>query len=303
MPARAWIARKLMRWLFYRPVQGALVGEPMSKLYVALDEITQRQSAIVRGKTHIVHAEGFPGDSEFVWAHGAGSGALVFFCHGGGYTWGHPRHFRDFAWRLTKHTNAKFFSLDYPLVPQAKAPEQLQVAYNAFEKISRQEGDREIFVIGDSAGAGLALALVLQLRDRGAKLPKGVCLISPWLDMTLSGESVEENRARDVSLDPDALRIAAGRYIGDLSPDDPQVSPLFGDMTGMPPMFVQVGSIEVLRDDSIRLEERVRKAGGQIRCDIWPNMHHDWHFLAAVIPEGKRAIKDIAHFMQHGITA
>ena len=152
---------------------------------------------------------------------------------------------------------------------------------------------------GDSAGGGLALALCLYLKDHGMELPEGLVLMSPWTDLTASGESYETN----YTLDPlfgntrDSMLYNLD-YAGDEDPANPYISPLFGDFTGFPPMLVQAGSIEMLLSDSTRLAQKAREAGVKVRISIYEEMFHVFQMAELMLPESKQAWEEVGKFLR-----
>ncbi len=301
MSLRAWLVRRTIYSIFRKPVKGQPLEARMKHFAVALDKVSDAKPFNAEGKAVIVAAEGYPGMSEWVIAHGADQSATILYSHGGGYVWGSPVQFRDFAWRLSAATGARVLMLDYPLAPEATAPQQGDVALAAYRRLLDEVDPGRVILAGDSAGGGLTMTLALRLKAKGVPLPAGIVLLSPWLDLTGGSGSVRENQDKDVMIDGAALALSGEIYAGGLALDDPEVSPLFGDLSGLPPILTQVGSTEVLRDDSTRLAEAVRAAGGQIRCDVWKNMHHDFQMSAAVMPESRKAIADMARFIQDSV--
>ncbi|NIF74597.1 alpha/beta hydrolase, partial [Burkholderia sp. Ap-962] len=147
-------------------------------------------------------------------------------------------------------------------------------------------------------GGGLALALLVALRDRGAPLPAGAVLFSPWTDLAATGETLRSNDGADPMFAGAALGRAARLYIGDASPTDPYVSPLYADPAGLPPLLIQAGSTEVLLDDSRRFAERARAAGVEVDLQVWPRMPHVWQMAVPFMPEARRALDDAAAFVR-----
>lgn len=298
MSIRAWLVRRKIYAAFRKPTINKPLQERLGHFPKALDAVSRSFSFNPEGKATLEPAPDYPGDSEFLTALGAAGDKVIFYSHGGGYRWGHPKDFRDLAWRLSRETGARVFLLDYPLAPKVQAPQIVDAALEAYLTLIKTVAPENVILSGDSAGGGLSLALALRLKAGGHPMPAGLSLISPWLDVTGTSKSARENWAKDAMLDGEALALGGRAYAGDLDLQDPEVSPLFGDLAGLPPILAQAGSTEVLRDDTVRLGEKVCAAGGVVQADIWKNMHHDWHMSAAVIPEGRRAIRDMAKFMQ-----
>ncbi|MCR9212658.1 MAG: alpha/beta hydrolase [Proteobacteria bacterium] len=229
--------------------------------------------------------------------------AAIYYLHGGGYFWGSPKTHREITYRLASAAEGRVFALDYRLAPEHPFPAALEDAVAGYEWLRAELGEAaQITIAGDSAGGGLALATLLALKDRGLVQPAAAMLISPWTDLSCSGQSMIDNAAKDPVFWPASLRHVAGYYAETEDLENPLVSPLFGDMSGLPPILLQVGSTEILLDDSRRLAERLQEAGISCRLDIWPDMVHVWHMAASFVPEGRQAILEIAQFAREHTT-
>lgn len=303
MSIRAWLVRRQIRKLFRRDLfvkPGESVPEPNFREALTWSEARMPKPP-ARAEIETVQAarDGVDFKGEWVAEPGTRKDRIIFYSHGGGYVWGSARLYRDLAWRLSKACNARVFLLDYSLAPAAKCPTQIKEGLAALEYIRAACPDARIVLSGDSAGGNLSAALMLELRDSGRPAPAAVSLISPWLDLTHSGESVKTNGKLDVMLRPDGLTAAALLYHGDLPPDDPRCSPLFASLENLPPILLQVGSEEILLDDSTRFKAKAEKAGSSALLNIWPKMHHVWHMSAGIVPEGRKAIAEIAAFFDN----
>jgi monoterpene epsilon-lactone hydrolase len=155
-----------------------------------------------------------------------------------------------------------------------------------------------LFIAGDSAGGGLAVAALVALQDRGIPLPAGAILLSPWVDLTLSGESYVSQAAADPFITKFGLRRAAEHYLGGLSPCESAAPPLFADLGGLPPMLIHVGALEILLSDSIQLAAKATDAGVEVDLKVWDGLWHVFHFWAGEVPEGRTAIDEIGAFIQ-----
>ena len=223
----------------------------------------------------------------------------VLFLHGGGYVSGSPALYRHLTWRIAAATEAQLAAVHYRLAPEHPFPAALEDAAAAWQGLLAEGADpARCVVIGDSAGGGLALALMLKLRDGGGTLPAAVVALSPWTDLAITGASCRLNAAADPMLNADDLRPLAARYLGGADPRHPYASPLYGDLRGLPPALLHVGSDEILRDDSVRMAERLRDAGGTVALEIWPRMPHVWHAFVPYLPEAGRAIARIGAFVR-----
>jgi acetyl esterase/lipase len=232
------------------------------------------------------------------WPGCSDAAALLYF-HGGGYVFGGLESHRDIAWRLSEQTGIGVLVVDYRLAPEHRFPAAVDDAAASYSWL-REQGfaAHRIAVAGDSAGGGLALSMMLALKARGEPLPGAAVLISPWADLALTGTSMQRNERADAMLSPAALGKFATLYLGDADAKSPLASPLFADLSGLPPTRVLAGSTEVLRSDAEVLVKRINAAGGNAELQLWPKMPHVFPILAAVIPEGRQAITDMAAFLR-----
>jgi acetyl esterase/lipase len=235
---------------------------------------------------------------EWLQAPERGAERILFYLHGGGYVGGGLNSHRDIAWRLAEAAGQRVLLVDYPLAPEHPFPEALDQVTQCYRALLGQGyGASDIAVGGDSAGGGLALALLLNLKNRGLPLPYRAILLSPWVDLSLSGDSLATNVATEVLLTPRALRQMASFYLGQRDASAALASPLFGDLRGLPPLLIQVSSTELLLSDGERLAAAVEAAGGIVELSVWPDMPHVFQVLAARIPEGKLAIAALGAFL------
>lgn len=197
----------------------------------------------------------------------------LVFVHGGGYAWGSPRTHRPLAARIGRAAGARVLLPTYRRAPEHPCPagiEDVLAVWSALPVDRR----RSSVLVGDSAGGGLALAMAMLLRDRGEPLPAGLVLLSPWTDLTVSGDSIDALAHHEVMLGRAGLEFMARQYAGALDPRDPRVSPLFGAFEGLPPMLIQVGAHEVLLDDARRVAQRAQEAGVDLEIEVWPGQQH-----------------------------
>lgn len=226
-------------------------------------------------------------------------GRTIFYLHGGGYVFGSPRMYRPITYALARAANAPVFALDYRLAPEHRCPAAIEDALAAWDwLVATDVSPNEIVVGGDSAGGGLTLALMQALRDRGREMPGAAFLFSPWTDLASRGASMVENDERDAMFMADSLIRGAARYAGELSLDDPRVSPLYGRFDGLPRMAIFVSSDEVLRDDSVRVAEKARMAGVTVDLVIEEGLVHIWPLFKPLMPESARTINQTAAFVR-----
>jgi acetyl esterase/lipase len=220
----------------------------------------------------------------------------VLYLHGGGYVAMSPRTHRSITGALALR-GFTVFAPAYRLAPEHIFPAALNDVTETYLAL-RAEVDGPIFLAGDSSGAGLAVSLLVNLRDRGEERPSGACLFSPWIDLAVTGDSVVSNRDRDPMEVPETLLMLAEAYIGKADPRKPLISPIYGNLAGLPPLLIFAGDTEILLDDAKRLAERARVAGVAADMRVYPNMPHAWPLLNVVLPEGRRALDEAASFMQ-----
>lgn len=243
-----------------------------------------------------VNANGIP--CEWVLPEKAIPTQVVFYLHGGGYVTKMPVLHRNFLYLLAQESKAQFLMVDYRLAPEHPFPAALEDALVAYDWLLHQGWDpSQILFAGDSAGGGLTLATLLALRDLGKPLPVGTILISPWTDLTGSGESIERLKDLDVMLSWENLRESALDYAGEEPLTHPWISPLFADFKGLPDSLILVGGREILMDDSTRLANRMTEDGVEVDMIIEPYMGHVYPATGPAIPEAQRAIQAIADFI------
>lgn len=228
----------------------------------------------------------------------------MLYLHGGGFTVGSPRSHRAFVSRLSSATRSRALSLEYRLAPEHPFPAAIEDAVAAYRWLLDVHASPErVVVAGDSAGGGLAISAMVAARDEGLPMPGALVVVSPWVDLTCSGASMQTHRDDDVWLDPDGATEVAGVYLGGADPADPLASPLFADHTGLPPTLIVVGTAEILLDDARRLADRMRAAGGTVVLDEWTDMLHVFPAFAPYVPESRRAIRQIGAFVDRRLPA
>jgi epsilon-lactone hydrolase len=224
---------------------------------------------------------------------------VFLLLHGGGYSSGSPRTHRKLAANLSRAAFARVLTPEYRLAPEHPFPAAIKDALRVYGWLLEQGfAASNIVVGGDSAGGGLALSMLLALRDAGANLPRAAVLLSAWTDLTASAPSHTSNRKLDPQVTREALRKAALLYIGDRDPAHPNASALFADPAGLPPLLLQVGGDEVLFDDSRIFAERARLAGVDVTFQAFDGMWHVFQFQAPEVPEAQAAFNDIAAFIR-----
>lgn len=225
----------------------------------------------------------------------------LLYLHGGGYVYCGPGTHRLLAYNLSAATGMPCLLADYRLAPEHPYPAAVEDAVAAYSwMLTQGYGADRLAVAGDSAGGGLTLATMLHLRQRGQPLPAAIACLSPWTDMTMTGASIQGKVAADPLVKPASLERCAAWYLGDGDRADPLASPLLGDLTGLPPLLIQVGSEEILLDDASRLAARAEAAGVTVAYQCWDQMFHVWQLYAPMLSEARDAIAAIGDFIdQH----
>ena len=272
--------------------QGATEGRRRS-----FERMTDDFSIDVQAKYNRLSAGG--ATAEWVAAEGASNSRVVLYFHGGGYIIGSPRTHRPMLAHLSKESAGRVLALDYRLAPEHPFPAPVEDAVASYRWLLGEGFDpARIVLAGDSAGGGLTVAALVQIRYLGLPIPgAGVC-ISPWVDMEGLGESMETRAEIDPMVGKENLMISAKTYLGGADPRAPLAAPLYADLRGLPPLLIQVGDAEVLLDDSTRLAGVAREAGVEVQMDVWEDMIHVWHLFAPILPEGKKAIKQAGDFIK-----
>jgi acetyl esterase/lipase len=244
-----------------------------------------------------VSANGVPG--EWIIPDGTGTERVILFLHGGSYSAGSSHSHRALAANIAHAANARALTIDYRLAPEHPYPAALEDALTAYRwLIEKHVRPEQITIAGDSAGGGLTVALLLALRDLDIPMPASAVLLSPWTDLSASGESWQANAKADYVINGEKLQVSARMYLGGTDPRTPLASPLYANLGGLPRLLIQVGSEEILLSDSTHLAEHARRADVNVTLEVWEGMQHVWHFAANIVPEGREAIKRIGEFIQ-----
>lgn len=226
---------------------------------------------------------------------GAGD-AVLLYLHGGGYSGGSAKSHSELAARIARASGAVAILPDYRLAPEHSFPAALDDAAASYRALLAEVGDSErIIVAGDSAGGGLSVALCVALRDAGEPLPRALALLSPWLDLTCTSPSWDSRFEGDPILDH-SLRDAAERYLDGADPRDPLCSPLFADLSGLPPALVLVGTHEILYDDSVTFAEAATEHGVEVELEIGHELIHVWPIFP-ITPEAVASTVRIGRFL------
>ena len=241
--------------------------------------------------------DGIP--AEWIVPDEASDQAVLLYLHGGGYCIGSINTHRGMVSHIAKAAETRALLIDYRLAPEYPFPAAVEDSTAAYKwLLSQGIADRDIIIAGDSAGGGLTVSTLLSLKEKKLPLPSAAVLISPWVDLTITGESAISKADVDPIATKEGLSEMAEAYMGDTAPRTPLASPIFAELEGLPPMLIQVGTSEVLLDDATRLVDNAKKAGIEVTINTAEGMCHVWHYFTILLPEALEAIKEIALFMQ-----
>jgi acetyl esterase/lipase len=245
---------------------------------------------------------GVPG-LRFASPQAAANKALLYL-HGGAYVIGSATGYRSLSAELGRAAGAISYAIDYRLAPEHPYPAAIDDAVTAYRALLAQGIPADqIVIVGDSAGGGLTLATLMRLRDAGDALPAAALLISPWADLGCTAESLTAKAVQDPSLTLEGLRATAALYLNGTDARTPAASPVFGDLHGLPPLLIQVGTAEILLDDAIAVTRRAGQHDVAVDLSIWPHMVHVWHAFAFMLPEGQAAVAQAGAFLARHLSA
>ncbi len=249
-----------------------------------------------------VDAAGVP--AEWVIPDDCVPGRAIVYFHGGGYATGTLDSARALFSHLARATRARLLAVDYRLAPEHPFPAAVDDAVTVYRfAIAAGHAPETTALCGDSSGGGLALGTLIALRDLGERMPATAICLSPWTDLTLSGTSLQTNRDTDPMVSAATLQLMADAYLGETDRRSPTASPLFADLEGLPPVLLQVGSGELLLDDTLRFAERATVAGVEVTLELWDDVFHVWHSFADLLPEARDAIAKIGTYVDQHLGA
>jgi len=244
-----------------------------------------------------VEVDGIPA----IWAdaEGGAQDRVLLYVHGGGYVIGAAKYYKWLTGHLAKAIGCRVLNLDYRLAPENPHPAPVTDSVKAFQWLRAQGIDADhIAIAGDSAGGGLTLATLLSLRDQGLEQPAAATPISPWADMEGLGESMTSNADKDVLVGKEMLGAMAMLFVAGGDPKDPLAAPIYGDYSGIAPMYIQVGGDETLLDDTTRVAAKAEADGVDVRYEVFPEMQHVFQFGAGRMPEADDAVAKIGAFLR-----
>ncbi|MFW9948071.1 MAG: alpha/beta hydrolase [Candidatus Odinarchaeota archaeon] len=228
---------------------------------------------------------------------------VLLYFHGGGYIAGSIDTHRDLVARISRAAKVRVLIIDYRLAPEHPFPAALEDAVSTYQWLISIEkiNPKNLIIGGDSAGGGLTVSTLVKLREKGITLPTAGVYISPWIDLAGTGESMKTKAELDPFITPELNDFCAKTYLKDVDPKNYLASPLYADLKGVPPMYIQVGNSECILDDSKRLAKNAKEAGIDVELDIWEDMIHIFPIFAPLAPEGQQAIQKVGNFIQKNL--
>jgi len=228
----------------------------------------------------------------------AGREKVIMYCIGGGYVSGSCNDHRQMVAKVAKTTGVTILIFEHRNAPEEPYPAALDDSLTTYRWLLEQGvSPNNILIMGESAGGGLCLASLLAIRDQGLPLPKAAVALSPWTDLKLTGDSYRTKK--NVCISPEGMNVVCSKYYyGDHDPEDPYISPLYGDLPGLPPIFIIVGTYETMLDDSTRFADKAQKAGVDVTLRVGEKMVHCYPLLAPMFPEATQAMDEISAFIR-----
>ena len=222
---------------------------------------------------------------------------IMLYLHGGGYALGSLDTHVELMARIAATCRCRVLGADYRLAPEHPFPAAVDDSIAVYRALQAESPDAKFAIAGDSAGGGLAAASLLAIKTAGLSCPSAAVMFSPWTDLNCDRESYRTRAEQDPMLSAETARTIAAHYIGDHDPQDPLISPVFGDLSGLPPMLIQVGDHEVLLSDSVDFAERAKAAGGSVKLEVWDEAFHVFQSMP-MLPEAAEALASVAGFLE-----
>lgn len=247
-------------------------------------------------KVEPIYIEGVP--AEWLLPKGCHTDCVIIYLHGGSYHAGSLRTHRGLAARIGVNSKSSVLSLDYRLAPENPFPAAIEDVVSVYRWLLEAKGfdSKKIIISGDSAGGGLTLASLLKLKEENLTLPAAAICLSPLTDFAITGESIKTKAEEEIMLTENELKQSVEIYAKGQDVKNPLISPLYADLSGLPPLLIQTGTAEILLDDSTRFAQKAVKQGVTVDLDLWDNMFHVFQIYGNLIPESKKALKKIGDF-------
>ena len=293
---------RFIRWLTSRYIHKVdIPNAPVEKMRKRLDQLGRlarkaRHVAIEKTEIAGLHAEWYRPES-------ATPGKVLLYMHGGAYALGSCESHRKLVTHIARAANIEAVLFEYRLAPEHPFPAGLDDTLAAYRALlEKGYSADDIFIGGDSAGGGLTMGLLLQLRHAGMDLPRAAVMLSPFLDMTASGESVKTRAQQEPWFHAEDIVVVIRHYCPDQDLNNPLLSPVFANVAGMPPMLIQVGDHEILLSDSTRIADKLAAAGCEVQLEVFPEMWHVFQLFVGKMPESRAAIQKIGAYIRSHIS-
>lgn len=275
------------------PDLSAMSPAELRLAYDAMGDITPPDASIVY---EAVNADGVP--CEIGVSPGARTDGAVLYFHGGGYVFGSRKSHRGLVARLGQAAGMRTIAPDYRLAPEHVYPAAVDDAFAVYQWLLANGTPAEKIVFaGDSAGGGLSMGTMLRCKAKGVPLPRAAVLFSPFVDMGVTGDSVTENKDRDFLVSFDGAFGLAAMYMTGSDLKSPEASPIFADLTGLPPLLIHVGGNEAILDDALRLARRAIMADVSVNLHAYPKLPHVWQLFSAMLDEGEESLREAGEFI------
>lgn len=222
---------------------------------------------------------------------------VIYYIHGGGFASCSPHSHWGIIGKFSLEMGIKVFAPDYRLAPEHPFPAAMDDVTKVYQWLLQTYAPHNIIVMGDSAGGGLSVSMLLNLRQLGLPQPLTAAIFSPWVDLSMSGESIESKEEEEPLLPVSIARQWASWYVGTMEATNPMISPIFADLNDLCPMLVHVGTSEILLSDSVRLHKAAENTNTKIELLVWENMFHVWHMAWRTVPEGQQAITEVIAYL------
>jgi len=222
---------------------------------------------------------------------------IIYYLHGGGYAICSVNTHKRLIAHIAKTCHSKTLAIDYRLAPEHPFPAAIEDAITAYQDLLKSHDASQIIFMGDSAGGGLSTATMLKIKELGLSQPKAAVLLSPWADLDGENESYRTKASKDLIISVSDIHRYSKDYFKTTPSNDALISPVYADLSGLPPLLIQVGTHEILLDDSLKLAKKAKEDGVEVTLEVWGKMLHVWHFFADYMPESRKAIRKIAAFI------
>jgi epsilon-lactone hydrolase len=289
---QGFLFRQLMRW----NAPDLKHDRPIADIRRELDDASKNSKPPEGTQKSFTEINGI--GAEWITPPNVTSNGVLLYLHGGAYIAGSLRSHSNMVAYFANVIGARALLIDYRLAPEHPFPAAMEDAVAAYCSLLEQgiKGE-QIIIGGDSAGGGLTLATLVKLRDDKIPLPTAAFCISPWTDLAATGASLKTHDRKDPWLRGESVAPGGKYYCGEsYLPTHPLISPLYADLSGLPPVLIHVGDHEILLDDSVRVAEKMRAAGGKVELEVWKGMWHVFHAFADLMPESKSAVQKIGQF-------